>query len=294
MNWTLQPGQPSFPPNLCALRARRMPRPCRGGESFLSRFTRDPCSSTPLRQTHRTQLTLLSTIDCALFGSFNAHKQPINPFLFFHFRTLVIKHPGVTFDSSPGFCFGSRRSTRSPVSLCALCANSVPSAVCTLFPVGRQPLASSVLLPASSLEQPASRLNPVRICTEHARKDAPSPSLRSFGTMNPERAQRVEGSHPNILSPTPTYQDLTRNSFRINTYKSVTKQRTLTTFRINTYKELGEGARHARSFPPPNPNGVLANDTGSRSHLGLVEIHYVADRRRMIGFAKFVSARGAS
>jgi len=33
--------------------------------------------------------------------------------------------------------------------------------------------------------------------------------------------------------------DLT--SFRINTYKSVSKQMTLTTFRMNTYEKQGEG-----------------------------------------------------
>src|SRR5713226_6359432 len=31
--------------------------------------------------------------------------------------------------------------------------------------------------------------------------------------------------------------------FRINTCKSVSKQRTLTTFRMNTYEEQGEGGR---------------------------------------------------
>jgi hypothetical protein len=43
------------------------------------------------------------------------------------------------------------------------------------------------------------------------------------------------------------------NSFRINTSKSVCKQRTLTIFRINTYKKLGEGSpSHAPRLNPPS------------------------------------------
>jgi hypothetical protein len=47
--------------------------------------------------------------------------------------------------------------------------------------------------------------------------------------------------------PTPRLPHVTRHSslatifFKINTYKSVSKQRTLSTFRINTYEKRGEG-----------------------------------------------------
>jgi hypothetical protein len=53
---------------------------------------------------HRTQLTSLFSTTSALFASFKAHKQPRKPFLFFHFRTLVIKHPGVTLSSEQALC----------------------------------------------------------------------------------------------------------------------------------------------------------------------------------------------
>jgi hypothetical protein len=49
----------------------------------------------------------------------------------------------------------------------------------------------------------------------------------------------------------PTCERSSYNPFRINTYKSVTKQTTLTLFRINTYeKHRGEGAS---SFQSPSP-----------------------------------------
>jgi hypothetical protein len=65
-----------------------------------------------------------------------------------------------------------------------------------------------------------------------------APDLRFFFPRLPRasaKGARVRGAHrcPNHPSPTP---------FRINTYKSVTKQTTLTFFRINTYeKHRGRG-----------------------------------------------------
>jgi hypothetical protein len=49
----------------------------------------------------------------------------------------------------------------------------------------------------------------------------------------------------------PTCERSSYNPFRINTYKSVTKQTTLTLFRINTYeKHRGEGASTFQSSSP--------------------------------------------
>ena len=59
-------------------------------------------------------------------------------------------------------------------------------------------------------------------------------------------------------------------TFRINTYKSVSKQRTLTTFRINTYAKRGEGgkafrfSRNWRAGSLPHPQCPLALPRSTR------------------------------
>src|SRR5229473_1155500 len=59
--------------------------------------------------------------------------------------------------------------------------------------------------------------------------------------------------HPQLTTHSPL------TTFRINTCKSVSKQRTLTTFRMNTYKKPGEGWRYLRKL---------------RASASLCQIHY--------------------
>src|SRR5713226_2667236 len=54
-------------------------------------------------------------------------------------------------------------------------------------------------------------------------------------------------SHPECLYVTFRLSRLL-TTFRINTCKSVSKQRTLTSFRINTYKKTGEGGTPANRW----------------------------------------------
>src|SRR5260370_14338639 len=55
------------------------------------------------------------------------------------------------------------------------------------------------------------------------------------------------------LKPRTTSPSHTATRFRLNTYKSASKLRTLSTFRCNTYKKPGGGGR-SRSIPiPPSP-----------------------------------------
>jgi hypothetical protein len=147
-----------------------------------------------------------------------------NCFLFFDFRTLCLintsiarpqllsflvlphschKTGGCHSSPQPKIAFHSSQILRSRRIVSALCVRPAPASICELFSVGSAPLASSNLLPASSLGSPASspkplalcfslpasRSNSLRICTEHPRKDA-----------NPERASRAEGSQSQPLS----------------------------------------------------------------------------------------------
>jgi hypothetical protein len=92
-----------------------------------------------------------------------------------------------------------------------------------------------------------------------------APDLRSFLPRLPRasaKGARVRGAHrcPNHSSTT---------LFRINTYKSVTKQTTLTLFRINTYKKHGgEGGSMvfaARSLA--HPGALPSLGIGTRPEL---------------------------
>jgi hypothetical protein len=146
--------------------------PFTGAPSFANLPT--DLSAIATAKADRPQLTSFPPTTSAVFASFKAHKQHIKTFLFFYFRTLVIKLAYGTIDSSPNFCFALRNSPRPLPLIRALCVNSVPSFACKLSAIGSQPL--------------------------------PKP-------------------------------------FRMNTSKSVTKQRTLNTFRINTYAKTGGGGR---------------------------------------------------
>jgi hypothetical protein len=57
-------------------------------------------------------------------------------------------------------------------------------------------------------------------------------------------------------------------TFRINTYKSVSKQRTLTTFRMNTYEKLGEGGPVILLTSSPKRIPVLSERTGMGRRCG--------------------------
>src|SRR5712664_2750294 len=65
---------------------------------------------------------------------------------------------------------------------------------------------------------------------------------------------------PKSFSPLATrHSPLDLTPFRINTCKSVSKQRTLTTFRMNTYQKQGEGGNHGgtdRAHPLHNRPGA--------------------------------------
>src|ERR1700674_1235727 len=62
-----------------------------------------------------------------------------------------------------------------------------------------------------------------------------------------------------VYPPLPDHFPLSPNPFRINTYKSVTKQTTLTCFRINTYeKHRGEGAPSSKIARPHDSLSRLA------------------------------------
>jgi hypothetical protein len=262
-----RPQLTSFPPITSALSIRRRMR-------ILSehRESKDPIPKRSLATAllaQQTSLTLVLPITSALFASFNAHKQPIKPFLFFHFRTLVIKRGDGTYDSSPNFCFALRNTPRPLPLLRALCVNPTSALPSEPSAVSCQPLASSIFLPAPIL-QPSPRRSsgegaplaskPFRICTEHPEKACGERSRTDANPACPEpgrgeRAQGVEGSRPEVPYAPRTHGNFIRNPFRINTSKSVTKQRTLNTFRINTYAKLGGGGHELgrRSYPPKTP-----------------------------------------
>jgi hypothetical protein len=227
-----------------------MPRPCRGRESFPFDFAHRPFSYSAPSRSHRIQLTLSSSITSALFASCAAHKQPLKTFLFFDFRTLVIKLAYGTFDPSPNSRSGLRKPSRFPFPLLAFCVNPSLVSVCKLSAIGSPPLASSIFLPALSLQ--------------------PSP-------RRPVRRNLAEGGSSG------EGRSLARNPFIINTSKSVTKQRTLSPSESTlTQKQRGPrrtpNARHqpiSAYSPHPKlsslcgwPQRDLARPPGSRAQAG--------------------------
>ncbi len=85
-------------------------------------------------------------------------------------------------------------------------------------------------------------------------KSAPQPVRRNLHAKpaSPKPCRTVSVSQSEILRMSdPAVQNVTPVSpFRMNTCKSVSKQRTLTTFRMNTYEKTGGGGR------VPNPCGI--------------------------------------
>jgi hypothetical protein len=82
------------------------------------------------------------------------------------------------------------------------------------------------------------------------------PSVPSAHLLKTARQYRF--LYPNSSDIDPAMQNSTPvNPFRINTCKSVSKQRTLTTFRINTYEKQGEGAKAQGVWGRDPPFSVL-------------------------------------
>jgi len=101
----------------------------------------------------------------------------------------------------------------------------------------------TVAQPSSSTRSPR-----LRLALPHA---VPMP-----GFSSPQPPVVVRPSAP--LSSRP-FKTATLTTFRINTCKSVSKQRTLTPFRINTYKKQGRGVpQHVRATIPGTPISRLA------------------------------------
>jgi hypothetical protein len=109
---------------------------------------------------------------------------------------------------------------------------------------------------------------------------------------SPDRPLSVASVSPVECLPATHYPPLTTHSplttFRINTCKSVSKQRTLTPFRINTYKKTGEGV--PLQAPVQNRHLPVSNSGNARRMLHVAPLSPV----HSLDCGYFPSSRGCT
>jgi hypothetical protein len=150
----------------------------------------------------------------------------------------------------PAVLLTSPRSIPDSSLFCTLCT-LLQKSEAHLLPL--QPLPASLQKPrvgrhkrflTSRQEPPAPVPFRVIFCTSHHQDEAHPLPFQSL----PHSFAETPGCHPEPSLPStvgcrPSTSALPK-LFRMNTYKTVSKQRTLTTFRMNTYKKNGGRGAH--------------------------------------------------